>query len=157
MNSAIRVEATPQRLAHIVLNLRRCDAEEVGAVNWSMDDLLDKLMAVRSFQWVWEVDGAPAGLMGAWPAWPNVWSVYAMGTDAFPGRAMTKFALRHMMPAMLDVGAHRAQCDSLATHDQAHRWIEGLGGRRESVMPGFGSRGETFIRFAWRRPDGTAQ
>lgn len=148
------IEPSTRALAHIVRNLRDLDREEIGAVRFELwPDLLNQLCAIRDFQWVWAVDGEPASILGAWPMWPGVWSVYAMGTDAFPARAMTKHIRRVMMPAMIEAQAHRAQCASIATHETAHRWLEGLGARRESVMPGYGSGGETFINFVWTLDD----
>lgn len=152
MSSARRTDPTPEALAHIVQNLRAPDLEEVAATSYDVwPSVWERLCAVRANQSVWEVDGVPAAVMGAWPLWPGMWTVYAMGTEAFPAVTMTKFALRVMVPALMESGARRAECASIATHTVAHRWLEGLGAHRESEMPNYGKGGETFYRYVWSR------
>ena len=153
----IRVEQpTREALAYIVANLREQDRLELDATTYALDDgYVGHLWALRASQWVVS-DGLPAAVIGAWPRWPGVWGVYAFGTDAFESVALTltKHVRRHMIPAMLRAGCHRAECASIESHHRAHRWLERLGAKREGPpMLGYGKRGEAFIRFVWREAD----
>src|SRR3546814_15202527 len=56
-----------------------------------------------------------------------------------------------MIPALVEVGAHRAECHSMEGHAEAHAWLELLGAEREGVRPRFGKNGEGFVCFSWRR------
>lgn len=146
----IRAEPTKAETQHVVANLRDLDREEIEATSWDLgQNYVHSLQMIRAFQYVAYAGDDPAAIFGAWPHWPGVWNVYAFGTDAFPARSLTKFIRRSMIPTLLEMGAHRADCASLDSHHVAHRWLERLGARRESVMPGFGKNGETFIRYVW--------
>lgn len=150
MNSAIRAEPTADETRFIVERLREADREELDATAWELGDaLVQRLQAITAFQYVAYAKGAPAAIFGAWPLWPTVWSVYAMGTDNFPALGMTKFIRRRMVPVLLDMGARRAECASIAGHHTAHRWLEALGAERECTMLGYGKRGEAFHRYVW--------
>ena len=152
MNSAVRVKDTsPDALRHVFANLRECDRAELDATNYSLDpdDQTERLMGLATFQFAAYVGETPAAIIGAWPRWPGVWGVYAFGTDEFPGRSLTKFARRVMVPALLEAGAHRAECASLGSHWRAHQWLERLGAKREAILRGYGKNRETFYLYAW--------
>ena len=58
-----------------------------------------------------------------------------------------------MMPKIAGAGAHRAECMSLASLADNHRWLEMLGARREATLRGFGKNGEDFHLYAWLKED----
>jgi len=151
MNSAVRVKDTsPDALRHVFANLRECDRAELDATNYSLDpdEQTERLMGLATFQFAAYVGETPAAIIGAWPRWPGVWGAYAFGTDEFPGRSLTKFAHRVMVPALLEAGAHRAECASLWSHWRSHQWLERLGAKREAILRGYGKNRETFYLYA---------
>lgn len=137
----------------IVENLRPEDRREIDAVSRdeSDDARIERYMMLAEFTFWAEWGERPAGLIGAWPLWPGIWQVYAFGTEDFERVAptLTKFAKRFMTPALIRAGAHRAQCDSIADHHRAHRWLESMGYENEGAMRKYGRGGETFYRFAY--------
>lgn len=140
----------------VALAMRAADRAEIFATRWSADAgelavevcALSKVGAVLADEQV-----APIMAVGAIEIWPGVWSVWAFATDCFGEIAIgaTRYVRRQMIPALLERGAHRAECRSAASHLAAHRWLELLGARIESRHAGFGKGGEDFVSFVWRR------
>ena len=143
----------PEAVMHICCNMRPADKEEVFALRWSDSplDLAEDMMHLRGPQWVAWLNAEPVALIGAHLMWPNLWSVYAFGTKKFQqvGLPLTRHVRRVMMPGLKIVGALRAQCLSLSTHTEAHRWLESLNARKESVLPKYGRNGEDFVMYSW--------
>lgn len=143
----------------IVANLRAADRAEVFAQRWSESD--DALVAdtVRNIQvgFVAANDrGRPVAVVGAAEVLPGLWGTAMMATDEWPTVALaaTRHIRRTLMPLLLARGGHRAECRSLSTHAEAHRWLRRLGFVREAVMPCAGRNRETFHLYAWRLSDG---
>lgn len=83
---------------------------------------------------------------------PNVLTLLFFATPDFNSIALplTRFITRRLFPPLVNAGAHRIEAVSMDGHDEAHRWIELLGLKRETVpMLGYGKNGESFIQFAW--------
>jgi hypothetical protein len=139
----------------VAMNMRAADAAEIFAT-WPDDDraaLADRVAVRGPFAWCVGA-GEPIACIGAHEGWPGVFSAWMFATDRFPeiGFPLTRWVRRCMMPAIAAAGAHRAHAYSMEGHDDAHRWLEGLGAVREATHPDFGKRGETFHVYAWGRP-----
>lgn len=151
MGVAITTRFRLHELVHIARNLRARDREELFATRWDDDPLLlaDQYARVEGLRYLFSLDEEPVAVMGAIEQWPGTWSVYAFGTDKWDRVvfSLTKTAKRVMIPEMQCRGMRRAHAASLDVHVQAHRWMERLGGKKESTMPGFGRNGETFFMF----------
>jgi hypothetical protein len=153
-----RVPVTEAGLRYIVTNLRPRDAAEIFALRWDDDreafarDFLPLCGAMCS---VWERNGVPVSVQGVVCTRPGVWEVFAFGTDLWPSVVldMTRHATRYIMPALLRVGFHRAECRALASHTDSRKWIEFLGAREETILKGFGRNGEDFVGYVWGRDD----
>ncbi len=93
-----------------------------------------------------DAEAAPAAAIGAGELWPGVWSVWMQATPAWPQvwRDVFRYAAGPMAEEMRLLGAHRAQCWSLAGHEEAARFLRHLRFTLETPCPGFGRRGETF-------------
>lgn len=144
-------DATLEDLLHITHNMRAVDREEIYATHWREDPewLAEATLQCGDMQWVACLDGVPAASFGGTPLWPNVWSVWAFGTDDWRRvvLSVTKHVRRFMLPAIFRSGAHRLQCYSHSAHTEAHRWLESFGGSCEAVLVGFGSRRENFMLY----------
>lgn len=141
-------------LAYVARHMRAADRDEIFATRWS-DDPASVVAAVLSggtFAWVAGLE-RPIAAIGAMPMWEGVWSVWMFATDDFRQIrfGLTRFVVRSMIPALRASGAHRAECRSIATHTEAHRWLELLGAEREATLRGYGRRGEDFELYVWRR------
>lgn len=141
-------------LLHVARGMRACDRREIFATRFDDDiaaivtdlwasDPLGGIMLAR--------DGAPVAALGASEMWPGNWSVWMFATERWPevAAAATRFALGRLRPALLGLGAHRAECRSIDDHFVAHRWLTRLGAAAEAVYPGFGRNRETFIGFVF--------
>lgn len=138
-------------------NLRERDRREILATQWtdSPEELAQAVMASGSFRWGVYVDGRPVAMIGAVPRWPNVWSMWAFGTDDFPSgfRALHKHAKRFMIPALVNHGAIRGDCWVLAENVDTRGWLESLGFTPGSPVDNWGRNGQTFILYSWLRKD----
>ena len=153
------VPVTEAGLRHVVLNMRERDRAEIYALRWDDDPerhVRDILPWMGEMCWTWERDGVPVSVQGTQPVRPGVWQNFAFGTDAWPHVVldMTRHSRRFIIPALLRVGFHRAECRALLDHADSRRWIvEGLGGRQEAILRGLGRNGEDFVSYAWHPED----
>ena len=142
-------------LLFVADRMRECDRREIFATRWNDDpaELAGTILALGEFGWVAGTD-LPIAAFGAIPAWNGVWQVWMFATDDWPqvSLGVTKFIKRVMIPALRDIGAHRAECRSIEGHVTAHRWLECLGAHKESEIPNFGRNGETFYLYSWLAP-----
>lgn len=140
-------------LLYICRNMRADDRSEIFATRW--DDDPDQLAADAFTRWgemsyiAFAQDGTPVASIGATPVWPGVWSGWMMATDRFGevGKPLTKWIRRVMLPAIAKAGCHRAEARSESTHHAAHRWMEMLGAKPESVLRQYGRQKQDFILF----------
>lgn len=139
----------------VAANMREDDRREIYATRWLDDpeDIANDCHIHRKTGYIACLDdGKPVAAIGAIEIHPHVWSVWMFATDDFPKIALelTKFAFRHLAPAIRKVGGHRAECRSIVGHEAAHRWLRFLGAKEEARLSGYGKNGEDFILFAWR-------
>src|SRR3990167_3144441 len=144
------------RALHVAENMREWDKKEIYATRWhdSAEGLARDCVRCGAFGWIAAKDDVPIAAVGAVPVHPGVWSVFMFATDDFQqiSLSLTKFVIRVIIPALKATGAHRAECLSMAGHDDAHRWLEVLGARQEGPpVAGWGKGGEDFVRFVWSR------
>lgn len=142
-------------LTYIAKFLRERDREEVFALRYDEDParLAMDTYNCGDFQWIAYLDGRPVASIGAFPVWPNVWTVWAYGTDDWPKVALTltKHVRRFMIPGLVNAGARRAHCFAMASHDDARRWLTALGAEEEAKLDNYGKDGQAFVCYSWRR------
>lgn len=97
----------------------------------------------------------PVCVFGAHQKWQGVWDVFMFATDDFDSVAseVTKFIKKSLIKMILMAGAHRAECKSLSTHDDAHKWLKFFGAKKESTLKGYGRNGEDFYCFRWLKDE----
>jgi hypothetical protein len=141
-------------LLYICRNLRAGDREEIFATRWGDDP--DELAVEAFTRWgsmsfVAGIDGEPIAAIGATPLWGGVWAPWMIATDKFGqiGKCLTRAAKRSIIPGVVKAGVHRAEARSLATHTEAHRWMESLGAKRESVLRQYGRDKQDFYLYVW--------
>lgn len=145
---------TYQDALAVASNMRESDRREIFAGRWNDDpeELAADCLCFGSFGWI-ACEPHPIAVVGAAPLHPGVWSVYMFaGNDFLKIKlSLTKFVKRVMIPSLVEVGAHRAECHSIDGHVEAHRWLEFLGATRESTRRRFGRNGEDFHCYVWLR------
>lgn len=149
-------DITVDLVKHVALNMRAMDREEIFATRWTEDpENIAEVLASRDpigFV-VLADDGEPVSVFGVHQMWPGVFSVFMFATDRWNevSFAMTKFVIRDMIPSLMSGHWVRAECRSLSTHEQAHRWLEMLGAYKESESLCYGKNGETFFTYCWTK------
>lgn len=137
----------------VVDHLRDQDREEVMPLRLSDDprSISKEIMTCPYFSWVFHLTRIPVAVVGAFPGSDDVWEVFMLATHYFDKVAypMTEFVKRDMIPLLAATGVRRAQCLSLATHEQAHRWLAFLGAVPEPTDVR-GRNGENYLRFVWQ-------
>lgn len=147
--------ATLRDMTWIGGNLREADAREIFCQ--VPEGTLGSSMAASVFlglpeAWtrVATLDGQPVAAFGFQPFTVPVWIAWAWGTRrmtrAIP--AITRWCWSKE-PELLELGVRRVEARSIAGHEQAHRWLERLGCRREADLPDHGRNGELFHLYAW--------
>lgn len=143
-------------VCYVTQHMREADAAEVHARRWDSD--ADSLAAEVTtawgrFGWVVYNDDEPIAILGATQLWPGVWSAWMVATDSFPkvGLFVTRFVRKRMIPLLREDGAHRCDALSAIGHRWAHKWLEKLGARKETVLKDYGKNREDFIVYRWHR------
>lgn len=147
---------TLERVMHVAVNMREKDREEIFATRWDDDpeSVAKSLVALDPIGFVVTADdGEPISVFGVHEMWPGVFSVFMFATDRWNevSFSVTKFVMRHMIPSVMSGNFVRAECKSLSTHEQAHKWLEMLGAYKESESPCFGKNGESFFTYSWTK------
>lgn len=118
-------------LLHVARHMRAADAAEIFALRFD-DDRARVATEAKAFSRFGALayDGAEAAAaIGAVEVTPGVFEMWLFATDAWPrvSRAVARYALRRLVPALLADGGRRGQCLSLSTRSDAHRFLRGLG------------------------------
>jgi len=151
----IKREPSYEDMLQITRNLRGRDMEELSATSYSPtpEGFAHAAVSSGGFRWGTYVDGRPVGAGGAVPRWPNVWTVWAYGTDEFEKTILsaTRQFRRFIIPALYRAGAVRVDCFALASHTDACAWLQYLGAEPDNKLDSWGKNGETFINYVWTR------
>lgn len=148
---------TLPEVTFVCQNLRPKSRDELaGVVSVTPEVFAQQLHGREGFHWVGYCEGFPAALIGAYPQRRGVWSLYGLGTVAWGRiwREVTRVARRDMMQAVLATDCWRAECLSLASHEDTHRWLGLLGASHRAEMPQYGLNGQDYILFSWLRGNG---
>jgi hypothetical protein len=93
----------------------------------------------------------PTMLFGTSPINAACFSVWGVGTERTPRvvPAVSQFMLDYEVPRRIGEGFRTAEARSIATHGQAHRWIESLGGVKHGPAFPYGKADEHFVLYRW--------
>ena len=147
------IAGTHRDISDVVNNLRVIDHQEIYCQmdNKEWDTLL--VMALELNSWVCRLNGRPVAVFSFSAINFSTVAVNLFGTDkitrAIP--AITRFIFVRMIPDALSSGIRRFEARSLATHEQAHRWLEACGAVKEGLLPEFGKNGEDFYIYGLTR------
>jgi len=143
-------------LLHVLENLRPADQEEMDAIHgegWAVPVIADIVfrLATKNCGWLFWHEGEPVAALGAYAMTPTCAGCWAFGTPAWPKVVLgvTRHVRRTMIPLLLRVGFHRAECRALFKRSDTKRWLTSLGWEPEAVLSEFGARREDFLLFAW--------
>lgn len=144
-------ECSKDALLHVLGNLRDMDRKEVRATwpNISDEGLAGFLLASSRFSFSVMCEGVPVAAGGVCAVSQGVGSLWFLSTDSIRHVifALTRTFKREILEVLSHMGFHRAEVRTIKGHRQAHRWIEILGGVKESRLKNFGANKETFYLY----------
>jgi hypothetical protein len=156
----LRKAVTPSQaydVRWVIEHMREADRDEVYPLRLDDDpeSIINEILGCPYFAWLFYQGRVAAGVLGAFPCSNDIWDVFMIATHHFGQVAypMTEFIRHDMIPLLAATGVRRAQCMSLATHEQAHRWLAFLGAEPAETLSDYGRNGESYIRYVWRGDD----
>lgn len=144
-------ELSKEALVHVLENMRDMDRREVRATwpNISEEGLASFLIASSRFSFSVTYNGKPVAAGGIGAISQGVGSIWFLSTDDIKRVIirLTRVVRRDIREVLEHMGFHRAEIRTIKGHRHAHRWIELLGGVRESRLKDFGANRETFYLY----------
>jgi RimJ/RimL family protein N-acetyltransferase len=145
----------PDAALHIAQRLRAWDQREVFAL-MPRHATAEHAAAIMLAPCLDEVrcavlapDGEPVAALGMASFWPGCWQAWLLATDRWSETwRLGVHAVRAVLADAEARGMRRAECRSMAGHDDAHALLRWLGFAPEGLHPGMGRDGEAFITFA---------
>jgi len=152
--SVIKTGLAFEPLEYVMTRLRPLDRSELFATRAHDDPSLaaqEVMNACAPYGTMFWHGGVPVSAVGYFPMWPGVVSVWAFGTLNWRHvvSAMTRYVIKDLVPFLLKLRVHRAECRSLATRKDSQRWLRALGAYPEATLKGFGRNREDFTLYAW--------
>ena len=149
-----RIDERPELVLPIAENMREWDKREIYATRYDEcpEGVADAVMHTGDLAWTAGLD-KPIVAFGCAEMWPNVYSMWLFATDDFGriGISMTKLIVRTIVPLLFEAGAHRLEARSMEGHDDAQRWLEVIGAKREATLKGYGRERQDFHVYTWER------
>ena len=149
------IPSTPRDISIVGMNMRAADRAEFEA-SAEYPSLAQAAVFCHHVSDRWSavvlLRGEPVAAYGAAGSslTPHLRSAWAFGTDKFK-RAVPWITreVERWKPMLIEAGVHRVEARSLAGHDIAGLWLNGLGCAKEGVLRRAGRRGEDFDLWAW--------
>ena len=151
-----RIEVKPANLrdlSYVASHMRASDRGEVECQidEWSAVNVA--ALSLRDYAYVVELDGNPEAAFGCGQVRRGYWIAWSWGTDkllrCIP--AMVEFITNELQPAVYAAGALRVEARALASHRQAQRFLDRIGGSFCCNLPAYGKNGEDFVLYQWTR------
>ena len=156
MQCSIEVrDATYTDVVYVARRMRTIDRKEMYAFDRAVDPerMARRLVEWSRFQWCAHLGWEPVAIISAVEEMPTQWRVGMFASDRWPRVALncTLFFRQVVYPTLEALGCNRAECRSLISHTDAHRWLELLGAKREGIVTDVGLSRDTYVQFAWTR------
>lgn len=136
-------------------NLRARDKLELRACGYNSPAQVARTFARVLCGAVFLHDWRPAAVVAFAEMTPSTLSAALLASDDWPkvARRVMRYGQRTLKPMLLGKGYKRAECRTIAGHDDAIRFLKRFGFVEECRVPLYGRDGETFVQFAWRLCD----
>lgn len=145
------VKASWPDILEVCLNLREDDFLEVMATRWTNDpyDFAADIARAPGGKFAVIHNEKPVCILGVATSTPGVGQGWLVGTTeiGLAGVEVAK-AAKKIISTLFENDVHRIQAYSASFHTQAHKWLELIGFKKESVMKSFGKDGTDFYCYA---------
>lgn len=150
---AIIQPANMRDLSYIASHMRPEDRAEVECQLDEWNAAHVAALSLRDFAYVVDLAGNPEAAFGCGQLRSGYWVAWSWGTNRLTKclPAMVSYITATLQPAVYDAGALRVEARALASHWQARRFLERIGGKFRCELPCYGKNGETFILYDWTR------
>jgi RimJ/RimL family protein N-acetyltransferase len=147
------VDATLRDLSYVAAHMRPSDRAEIECQIDEWNAATIAAMSLRDFAYVVELNGNPEAAFGCGQVRRGYWIAWSWGTGRVAKclPTMLRFITEQMQPAVFDAGAFRVEARALASHRQARRFLERIGGTYRCELPAYGNGGEDFVLYDWTR------
>jgi hypothetical protein len=147
------VDATLRDLSYIAAHMRAADRAEVECQIDEWSAVTVAALSLRDFAYVVELNGNPEAAFGCGQVRKGYWVAWSWGTDRLTKclPVMVPFIQQQLQPAVYEAGALRVEARALASHLQARRFLERIGGTFRCFLPAYGKNGEAFVLYDWTR------
>lgn len=126
----------------------RVQIEASSGVPYDFEHVAATCYGLPGPKWICHDGGVPVAIIGYIMQRPGVWRDWMLSTDPAWKQpiAMTRYC-RFIMKSMIDAGAHRLECVSLANRPEAHKWYRSVGLKFEGILRAWGTKGEDAMSF----------
>jgi hypothetical protein len=133
----------------IASTMRDSDRAEIYATRFGEDPFdVARVAMLSQHKYVYRQPAGPlVAAFGALQLWPGVWSIWLFANDLWTPSAARR-VIRFVRGMLSTERFHRVECRSLATHSDAHGFIQALGLRPECVLHAYGRGQEDFVVFS---------
>jgi hypothetical protein len=145
-------KARPELTWFVVTHMSDINRRENAACLWDASDQgIMALAQTWDFAYVAGRGGLPVTWVAANPIRPGAWAVWMFSTDDLPLiiRPFSKWMIRHFMRSIFQAGCNRVECKVIGSNPAGQKWLELIGGQKESESPWFGKGGETYVTYVW--------
>ncbi len=145
---------TPQGdLFEVFSNLRKDDLFELSCLGSTPDEAL-RLALFASHSYVVRKAGEPVFVGGVHQIFPHCFVVFGFGTEETRKvlRVVTRYIRNHWLPDMFEKGAKRFEV-RVPTRSPSVRWLEAIGFRFETDLPGYAASDEPHQQLSITRTD----
>lgn len=150
----VHKDLAPQHAAYRIADyLRSADVEEFCALGLDCYRLAELLEPIRDVFYVL-LDGEPVFVFALQPGPAHVRHLLGVGTDQTT--RILPYLTRHietvMIPHLVRQGVTRVEARLPASNEEHWLWLMSLGGRIETVLPGYGLNGVTMLQLGLHLP-----
>ena len=139
----------------VLSRLRARDVEELGEHGFDAEAAAAGFATPAVLARIFAYRGRPEAVVTFHTITPKALAVSMVASDEWRrvARDMVRWGVREARPHLLSLGFSRAECRTMAGHDDAIRLLERFGFVLECRLPGFGASGVAFLQYAWRLND----
>lgn len=142
-------------IQRLLSRLRQRDCEELTEYGFTRAQAEQSMRQPHVDFCMWSTEAGPAAAMWFDALTPRALCVSLLATDEWDQVALSviKYGVRVVRPKLLRLGYTRAECRTMAHHEDALRLLSRMGFVCEVKLRGYGAKGADFYQYAWNIMD----